>query len=28
VYGGLPYNVVCDDDKGVCYFTTKDVYTK
>ncbi len=28
VYGGLPYNVVCDDDKGVCYFTTDDVYGK
>jgi hypothetical protein len=28
VYGGVPYNVVCDDDKGVCYFTTNDVYGK
>lgn len=28
VYGGIPFNVVCDEDKGVCYFTTTEVYGK
>jgi hypothetical protein len=25
IYGGIPFNVVCDEDKGVCYLTSAEV---
>jgi hypothetical protein len=27
-YGGIPFNIVCDEDKGVCYVKADDLYGK
>ena len=26
VYGGIPFNIVCDEDRGICYLTASQVY--
>ena len=27
-FGGIPFNLICDEDKGVCYFKADDLYGK